>query len=114
MLTRIYRDKQALPQPLRRMIDSADSHYREVLLAPFAGSRPQQRRLRAVLGHAVSFWTWRSLCIEQGLSDREAVEAMATLVLATATGSSPAHPLDAAEPVIVPALKTTNRLTDQA
>jgi hypothetical protein len=26
------------------------------------------RRLRAVLGYAVSFWTWRSLCLDQQLS----------------------------------------------
>jgi hypothetical protein len=43
-----------------------------------------------MLGHAVSFWTWRSLCLEGGLSDREAVDAMAALALATAAGSAPA------------------------
>ena len=48
-------------------------------------------RLRAVLGHAISFWTWRSLCLDQGLSDAEAVQAMTTLALATA-GSGPAPP----------------------
>jgi hypothetical protein len=47
-----------------------------------------------VVGHAVSFGTWRSLCLQHGLSDREAVDAMATLALATATG--PAPPLHAA------------------
>jgi AcrR family transcriptional regulator len=117
MLTRVYRDKAALPQQLQQLLDRTDRHYRDVLLEPFAGSRAQRRRIRAVLGHAVSFWTWRSLCSQHGLSDREAVEAMATLALATATGPSPAHPAapsHPAEPVIVPALRTTNRLTDQA
>jgi hypothetical protein len=37
-----------------------------------------------VLGHAVKFATWRSLCVEQELSDREAVETMTELALSTA------------------------------
>ena len=40
--------------------------------------------LRAIIGHAASFWTWRSLCLDQHLSDTEAVQAMTTLALATA------------------------------
>ena len=67
-----------------------DRHYRDVLLEPFAGAtddgdfggRPQP---------AVSFWTWRSLYLQGGLSDSEAVEAMATLALtATQPDQSPA------------------------
>jgi AcrR family transcriptional regulator len=89
MLTRTYRDLAALPQPIQQEVDRIDRHYRDVLLEPFAGTRAQRRRLRGVLGHAVSFWTWRSLCLDHGLSDREAVEAMATLAMATATGPAP-------------------------
>jgi AcrR family transcriptional regulator len=92
MLTRVYRDKQAMPEQLQQLVDRTERHHRDVLLEPFAGTctRAQRRRLRAVVGHAVSFWTWRSLCLEGGLSDREAVEAMAALALATAAGSAPA------------------------
>jgi AcrR family transcriptional regulator len=98
MLTRVHRDRQALPQQLQRTMDSTDSHYQDVLLEPFAGTRAQRRRLRAVLGHAVSFSTWRSLCIEHGLSEREAVDAMATLALTTAaTPTSPPRPLPPAK-----------------
>lgn len=91
MFTRTYRDKAAWPESLQRAVEGIDRHYRDVLLEPFAGTctRAQRRRLRAVLGHAVSFWTWRSLCLDHGLSDREAVNAMATLALATATGPAP-------------------------
>jgi AcrR family transcriptional regulator len=91
MLTLGERDKHALPPPIQQEVDRIDRHYRDVLLEPFAGSstRAQRRRLRAVLGHAVSFGTWRSLCLQGGLSNREAVEAMATLALATATGPAP-------------------------
>lgn len=117
MLTRVYRDKQAMPQQLQQLIDRTERHHRDVLLEPFTVSRAQRRRLGAVLGHTISFWTWRSLCLHHGLSDREAIEAMATLALATATGPAPAPtaaPSHPAEPVIVPAPRTTNQLTDQA
>ena len=38
-----------------------------------------------MLGHAVKFATWRSLCVDQGLSDREAVDVMATLAQSIAS-----------------------------
>jgi hypothetical protein len=34
-----------------------------------------------VIGHATWFWTWRSLCIDHGLPDTEAVDAMTGMVL---------------------------------
>jgi hypothetical protein len=37
-------------------------------------------RTRAVLGHAISFSTWKSLVGEQGLDDRVVVELMRALV----------------------------------
>jgi AcrR family transcriptional regulator len=98
MLTQTYRDKAALPESLQRAVEGIDRHYRDVLLEPLTSNCTRARRphLRAVVGHAVSFWTWRSLCLQHGLSDREAVEAMATLTLTTATGPSlaPNRPTD--------------------
>lgn len=41
--------------------------------------------LRAVIGHALEFETWRSLTRHQGLTDEEAVEAMARLARAVQT-----------------------------
>jgi len=38
------------------------------------------RRTRAAIGHAVAFPTWRSLVLEQGLSDDDAVALMCRLV----------------------------------
>ena len=46
------------------------------------------RQLRAVVGHAASFATWRSLCLEQQLTNGEAVEVMVALVVST-TGPEP-------------------------
>lgn len=41
----------------------------------------RRRRLRAAIGHALSFATWRSLVREQGLTQAEAVELMAGLAV---------------------------------
>ena len=84
MLTRIYRDLAALPTSHRRVMVERDRHHRDVLLKPFRAAAKDRRRLSAVVGHAVSFGTWRSLCIDNELSDSDAVEAMTALVAATA------------------------------
>ena len=82
MLIHVEREKELLPAELRRSIERTDAHLRDVLLEPFAARGPSRRRLRAILGHAVAFATWRSLCVEQGLSDHDAVDAMVDLALA--------------------------------
>jgi AcrR family transcriptional regulator len=87
MLTNVRRDRAAVPSELRERTDATDASYRDALLQAFAVRGPRRRRLRAVLGHAVSFWTWRSLCLDQHMSDPEAVQAMTALALATADGS---------------------------
>jgi hypothetical protein len=46
------------------------------------GTGDQQRRICAVIGHATSFWTRRSLRADQGLPDQEAVQVMTAAVLA--------------------------------
>jgi len=84
MLTNIHRDRSALPKDIRERNDATDARYRDLLLQPFTVRRGHRKRLGAVLGHAVSFGTWHSLCVDNRLSDREAVEAMAALVRATA------------------------------
>jgi len=84
MLTCIHRDKATLPALHQQTLDRNDARHRDVLLKPFTGAGSRRRRLRAVLGHAVSFWTWRSLCIDHGLSNREAVDSLVALALLTA------------------------------
>jgi AcrR family transcriptional regulator len=41
---------------------------------------PHSARIRAAIGHAISFQTWRSLVREQGLEDGEAIELMASML----------------------------------
>ncbi len=92
MLALVYRDFAALPEAHQRSLQDRDNHYCEILAAPFPGGRGQRRRIRAIIGHAASFWTWHSLCIGQGLCDQEAVEIMTGAVLAitphTPTGTA--------------------------
>ena len=45
------------------------------------GAKDQRlKMLLAALGHALDFWTWRSLVHEQGLTDEEAIELMVGMV----------------------------------
>ena len=85
MLTRIYADWDALPQARRTGLESTNAHFRNILLEPFPEPN-RNRRFNATLSHAVSFWTWRSLCHDNGLSNDDAVDVMSTLI-ATAVRS---------------------------
>ena len=82
MLTHVYRDFTTMPEAHQQAWRDRDAHHRDVLAAAFGGTGDQQRRTGTVIGHATSFWTWRSLCAGQGLSDHEAVQVMTAAVLA--------------------------------
>ena len=86
MLTNVYADKDVLPPPIRAGLERRDGLFVEVLAAPLAPAR-SPRLLRAVLSHAVAFGTWRSLCVDQGLTDAQAVEVMTAMVLFGATSA---------------------------
>jgi len=91
MLTNIYRDRASLPAVQRAGLDARDDGFREVLVAPFGVRAARRQMLKAVVGHAATFWTWRSLCVEHGLSNPQAVSAMAALVLTYAGDQEPAR-----------------------
>ena len=93
MLTCIYRDLATLPEAHQQALRDWDTLYRDVLTAPFGGTGDEHPRLRALVGHAISFWTWRSLCLDNGLTDNDAVDAMTGMVLAIipAPQAAPAH-----------------------
>ncbi|WP_243878759.1 TetR/AcrR family transcriptional regulator [Streptomyces sp. KS 21] len=78
MLTLVIRDQHAVPESVRDARAEMSRKYVEVLAGAWPEADAPLRR--AVIGHAASFSTWRSLCREQGLTDDEAVEAMVTLV----------------------------------
>ena len=83
MLTLIHRDADTVPPSVKARREVAQSQWLEALWHGFG--RRRSRKLQAAIGHAVSFETWRSLCITQGLSNRSAVQLMVDLV-ATAGG----------------------------
>ena len=84
MLTLIYRDFAYLPAEHQVELQDRDDHCRDVLLASFPKRTKGEHRLRAVVGHAVSFGTWRSLCINNQLSNEAAIDAMVDLSMNTA------------------------------
>jgi len=81
MLTNIYRDKAFVPAAHRVGLEQRDAAFADLLAEPFAGPADHRRLVRALVGHATSFWTWRSLCVDQGLSQAQAVRAMTELVV---------------------------------
>ncbi len=85
MLTRIYGDWDALPTTHRTDLESRNAHFRDILLEPIPEPN-RNSRLHATLSHAVSFWTWRSLCHDNGLSNEDAVEVMSTLITTAVRG----------------------------
>jgi AcrR family transcriptional regulator len=78
MMRNIHRDVDAVPAVVVAARRSRDQRWVASLLA----HDPQHRRkvVRAAVAHAVGFTTWQSLCAEQGLSDRSAVELMIGMV----------------------------------
>ncbi|MFD6888200.1 hypothetical protein [Streptomyces sp. NPDC059957] len=80
----VIRDAHSVPEPIREARAERTRQYVEVL----ADAWPEARDpvLRAVIGHAAAFSSWRPLCREQGLTDGEAVQVMGTLTEAVGAG----------------------------
>jgi AcrR family transcriptional regulator len=86
MYVSLLRDEQLVPAVEQRLRDFyAFLWLLQDDLAAGRGVRGRRaRQVRAALGHAVAFATWRSLAREQGLGRDEAVELMCRLVEAAA------------------------------
>lgn len=92
----INRDAAAMPLSAQQARDAGNRRLADALLAGHAGDDSTAdgdgRLLRAVARHLVDFWTWRSLVVQQGLDDGEAVDVAVTLLTALvgdAPGLSP-------------------------
>jgi AcrR family transcriptional regulator len=83
MLTRIYGDWDALPETHRKGLEARNAHFREILVEPFP-EPTRNPRFYATLSHGISFWTWRSLCHDNGLPNDDAVDVMSTLITSSA------------------------------
>lgn len=95
---RWFRDNDSDLYPLMRDFESLPPAFRDGVLNQFAaisealvvrsGIRGRRRaRLKAVAGHVTSYWTWRSLAIEQDLSQEEAVEVATGFILSIRPGA---------------------------
>ena len=86
MMSKILRDAEEYAPvteasaPYRRHFDRA----RYALVSGWGVEDRQLKTLLGALGHALDFWTWRSLVGGQGLSDEEAVELMVGMVRTSA------------------------------
>jgi AcrR family transcriptional regulator len=78
----IYRDSAYTPEANQQARQANDARLVDSLLEGIHLRGAAQRRLRAAAGHVISFWTWRSLVIEQGLPSDEAVDLAVGLLLA--------------------------------
>jgi AcrR family transcriptional regulator len=86
MLSKTTRDAALVPA-MRRPVEAMGAWFEAAVeaLARGRGDRgARRRRVRAAIGHAISFDAWRSLVQQQGLSQREAVGLMVRLVAAAA------------------------------
>jgi AcrR family transcriptional regulator len=82
MYESLLRDEPLLPIVGRLLGDFHDylRAVQEALLAGRGLRGRAGRRTRAAIGHAVAFPTWRSLTVEQGLAEDDAVALMSRLV----------------------------------
>lgn len=82
MMMNVLRDEPLMPI-LTKMLDGY-RHYlitaRDALMEGRKMAPPVRRRVRAVIGHALAFPTWRSLAVEQGLNDAEIAGLMRRMV----------------------------------
>jgi AcrR family transcriptional regulator len=93
MLENLFRDELTVPMVAERFAAFRDyfEGARDALLSGRELRGVSRRRARGVLGHAVSFSTWKSLVREQGLKDSEAIELMCALTSIVGCGSSKTH-----------------------
>ena len=73
----LVRDAPLVPAQAVVMAETADAMSR--LADDLARGWPRRRAVRAAVGHALEFETWRSLVRRQGLSRKHAVQAMTRL-----------------------------------
>lgn len=75
-LFRFERDVGAMPPSQQEAMRASRETMTESLVVGSDVRGHARRRLRAVAGHVISYWTWRSLAIDQGL-DHDDVVAVA-------------------------------------
>ncbi|HET6908536.1 MAG TPA: TetR/AcrR family transcriptional regulator [Mycobacteriales bacterium] len=80
MLSRIYRDRAQLPDSRRAELALRDAVIRDLLVAPYDAASRGGPVLTAIVGHVTSFWTWRSMCLDGGLHNDQAIDLFTALI----------------------------------
>jgi AcrR family transcriptional regulator len=80
----IYRDAGTMPLLAQEALRAEAARIAGVLIEGHTQTGTHGRRLRALAGHLVSFWTWRSLVRDQGLTNAEAANVAAGLLIGQA------------------------------
>ena len=80
MFSSVLRDYEVDPDRSGAGVVKFMSQARDALLAGQKVSGHRGRSLRAVVGHAVHFYSWRSLVRDQGLSNTEAIKLMCQII----------------------------------
>ncbi len=82
-----YRDRHLTPASSQARLRAGIARQADIVAGTDGTASDHARRLRAVAGHVVSFWTWRSLTRDQGRSEAEAVEAAVGMLLGVENGT---------------------------
>jgi hypothetical protein len=80
MLTSVLRDAAVVPARVKEARLAREREWRNRLMRTLPGRR--RKITQAAVAHATSFGTWRSLCVDQGLSNASAVELMVGMTAA--------------------------------
>ncbi len=83
MLSSVLRDAAVLPARLTEDRLASEREWQARLTRALPGRR--RRTVQAAVAHATSFGTWRSLCVDLGLSNRAAVDLMVAMIAAASS-----------------------------
>jgi hypothetical protein len=84
----INRDAAAIPREAAERRRATSAAYVAALVHGQAPDGVPGHALRAIAGHLTTYWTWRSLVVEQGLSDDEAIDVAVRMLTDTASRST--------------------------
>ena len=85
----IYRDIAAIPPRTRAVMAEQSLEMAEAITGSDGLPGDRGRSLRGVAGHLVSLRTWRSLVVEQGLTNDEAIDLGVAWLVAAAAQLTP-------------------------
>jgi len=86
MLTSVLRDAAVVPTRVKEARLAREREWRERLTRALPGRR--RKTMQAAVGHAISFDTWRSLCVDLGLSNASAVDLMVAMTASAANDAA--------------------------